>query len=545
MRKIWLAMLIGAFLLALTGTASAAVTGPALSTDGVAVSYSPTSSYMRYEFPLTVTEHGKVTFHFYGGTLSVLDAKGCAALWNVTSYADRSAYLSKGAYTARITTGVGSASVGLSATVEKMDSDTEPNDTPATAQQVSLPGSFKGIVGTDADKDYLKFTLAARTGLTFSISSVDESFPATFSLRSTGDTLLKNLTATPTIALDAGDYCMVVNRSWNVSSYLPYTTAYTVSVATFRCVDSLIVSPAEAQMEIGQTLQLQLTAQPSNHQETIAVTSSAPSVATVTSAGLVKALKPGTATIKFTAPTGASKSVVITVLKPVATSYKLPGTSKATRGFIYSMYGWLTLPSGTRAPTSGLKWSSSKKSVATITQEGVLTCNNLGKTQITAVNSKGKKFKTTLTVISNQLKNDKPKGKKGYIISYPKRVYYQDNNLNIEVFLYNNTKYNLRTDIYDGYVFELYDLAKSTTSPVLRRYVNWDPGRMKKYSWKVFKITLDRGLYDNCDLGLGQLYPAIYTEDDFYIVKGIRPGGPTLRKPVIDPRRADVPSDFM
>jgi uncharacterized protein YjdB len=542
-RKIWLALLVSIFMLALAGPVASAVDGPPLSTDGVAVSFSPVSSYMRYEFPLTVTEDGKVTFHFYGGTLSVLDAKGAVAIWNASDYADRWIYVCKGLYTARITSGYASASVGLSATVEKMSADTEPNDTSSAAQQVSLPGTLKGIIGAQSDKDCFKFTVGARTGMNFSIVSADQYFPVSFNLYNAGGQRVKDLTVTQKVALNAGDYYLAVNRLANAGDNSPYTTAYTISASAFRCVDSLTVSPAEAQLEIGQTLSLNLTALPANHEETITVTNGDPSVVTVTGAGLVKAVKPGTATIQFTAPSGASAQAVITVLKPVATSYKLPKTCKATRGFIYSMYGWLTLPSGTRAP-SGLTWSSSKKSVATITKEGVLTCVNLGKTQITAVNGKGKKFKTTLTVISNQLKNDKPKGKKGYIISYPKRVYYLDSNLNIEVFLYNNTKYNLRTDIYDGYIFELYDLAKSTSAPVLRRYVDWDPGRMKKYSWKVFKITLDRSLYDNCDLGLGQLYPLIYTEDELYAVKGIRPGGPMMRKPVIDPRRADAPSDF-
>ena len=321
-----------------------------------------------------------------------------------------------------------------------------------------------------------------------------------------------------------------MSRGTSDSFYVPYTTAYEISASAFRCVDSLTVSPAEASLEVKQTRQLSLTALPANHEEAVTVQSSNPSVATVTSAGLVKAVKPGTVTIWYTVPSGASAKAVITVLKPEATSYKLPKTCKATIGFSYRMSDWLSLPSGTRAP-SGLTWSSAQKSVASITTDGTVTCNKPGTAKITAVNRKGKKFATKLTVIPNQLNNTKPKGKSGYLSSYPKRVYYQGGFLYIEVFLYNNTKYNLRDPDASPYNFELYDLAKSAKTPIYRQVVDWDPGRIKKHSWKVFKIQLPRGPYDNCDLGLGQLYPLIYSEGDFYIVKSLRIGEPVLSIP--------------
>ena len=83
----------------------------------------------------------------------------------------------RGAYTARVVSGYASAAIQISATVEKLPADAEPNDTASTAQQVSLPGSLGGIIGTESDKDYFKFTVGARTGMTFKVTSQDSYFP--------------------------------------------------------------------------------------------------------------------------------------------------------------------------------------------------------------------------------------------------------------------------------------------------------------------------------------------------------------------------------
>ena len=546
MRKIWFAVLVLVFLLALTAAAASA-DGPALSTDGAGVSFTSAADSYYVQCRLTVTTSGKVTIRCLengqAGQFGVLTSWGDRYILEQASASSRTLYLNQDWYWLTVYTG-GAKQVFLSATVEPISGDTEPNDLISTAQQVALPGSFGGMIGSMYDTDTFKFTVAARTGWTFAIDCTDKAFPACLYLYDAGGSYLGKPTSTPSMVLDAGDYFLGVGRENFSSDGKPFTTAYTVRVATFRPVSSLTVSPETAQMEVGQTLALKATTLPADNDETVSFMSGDPSVATVTSAGLVTAVKPGAVNIICSVPSGPSAVATITVLRPEATSYKLPKTCKATRGFIYSMYSWINLPDGTRAP-SGLTWSSSKKSVAAITPDGILTCNKLGTTKITATNRSGKKFTTTLTVISNQLKNNRPRGKSGYLSSYPKRVYYQGNSLCIEVFLYNNTKYNLRTDIYDGYIFELYDLAKSTASPVVSEYVGWNPGRIKKHSWKVFKIQLNRSLYDNCDLGLGQLYPLIYTEDDFYIVKGIRIDNPTLRKIGIEPRRRDEPSDFM
>lgn len=544
MRNLWVAILSLAFILMLAGLPASAESTDSLafSTDGVELSFVSNANSEYTYCPLTVTGSGKVTIYCQNGVAGLFGVKqtnGSFYAYYVLplgAASPRSLYLHSGTYMVEVKTS-GSQEVRLSAILDALPSDTEPNDAIAKAQY-TLPASINGIIGRAWDNDQYTINVTERVGVTFIIESMNEEFYSSLILRNPSYAIVQDLAINPVVALDPGVYYLLMREAHGC----PDTTAYTINASTFRCVDSLSIQPTEAKLEIGETITLKPTALPQDNDERIAFTSSVPSVATVTGDGVINALAAGTTTITCAVPSGASVDSVITVLKPTATRYKLPKTCKATRGFMYSMYGWLNYPSANRAP-GDLKWKSSNGGVASITAEGILSCYKLGKVKITATNSKGKKFTTTLTVVSNQLKFNKPIVKKGYIGSYPKRVYYKGNSLNFEVFLYNHTKYNLRSS---DYYFEVFDLAKSTSRPIIERYTYWHPGRIKKGTWKVFKISLDRSLYENYDLGLGQLYPVIYC-GGFYIVKNarIQLGEPTLRKIGIVPHRADNTPDFM
>ena len=150
-------------------------------------------------------------------------------------------------------------------------------------------------------------------------------------------------------------------------------------------VESVSMNPDEAEMVVGETLQLVLTVMPSDATyETITWASSKQFVASVDANGLVTANAEGTATI--TARIGVlSASCKITVEKnfvPV-TSVSLDFTSmtllKGQNGVLVAK----VLPEDATDPT--VTWKISSDYVADVSETGVVTAKNGGNTIIMAV----------------------------------------------------------------------------------------------------------------------------------------------------------------
>ena len=154
--------------------------------------------------------------------------------------------------------------------------------------------------------------------------------------------------------------------------------------------------PESAELARGKTLTLKPEYLPENATEKkVKWTSLSPKVASVTSGGVVKGLKAGTAVIRAKTDNGVIAECTVTVYNPV-TQVKLNRTS-----LTLSLYEQKTL-TATYLPKNAahtlITWSSSNQKVATVDENGFVTGLAKGKCTITAKSENGKTAKCTVTV---------------------------------------------------------------------------------------------------------------------------------------------------
>ena len=149
----------------------------------------------------------------------------------------------------------------------------------------------------------------------------------------------------------------------------------------------------------GTTLQLVASISPSNTtNKTIAWTSSNTSVATVSSGGLVTALKPGTATITVTTQDGSNLSATcqLTVQKQLATSITLSQNSLEIGNGATATLVATVLPENTT--DKRVMWTSSNTAIASVAA-GMVQGNSMGECIITATTLDGSNLSATCHVV--------------------------------------------------------------------------------------------------------------------------------------------------
>ncbi len=147
-------------------------------------------------------------------------------------------------------------------------------------------------------------------------------------------------------------------------------------------------------LEVGETKQLNATVTPADSTDDVMFTSDEESVATVSDSGLVTAVAAGTAVITATAGS-ATKSVTVTVSAPTVTGITVSPTTATldSVGATKQLTANVT-PAGINAAVS---WTSSKESVATVNDTGLVTAVAKGTATITAT-AGGKSATATITV---------------------------------------------------------------------------------------------------------------------------------------------------
>ncbi len=127
---------------------------------------------------------------------------------------------------------------------------------------------------------------------------------------------------------------------------------------------------------------------------TVTWSSSNPAVATVSSAGLVLALGPGTTTISATTSASAAAPVTgtatITVSSATVASVAVtPATKKLPKGSSQQFTATATFSDGTQAVLSPavVTWASSAPAIATISASGLATGVAIGSTTVTATHT--------------------------------------------------------------------------------------------------------------------------------------------------------------
>lgn len=151
-------------------------------------------------------------------------------------------------------------------------------------------------------------------------------------------------------------------------------------------------------LNIGDTLQLSGTVEPAEAMQKLSWRTNKKKIASVSGAGMVTALKAGTATITAKASTGKTAKVKIKVVDPYApTSVALNYTGTVT------LHVGDTLPlQATVLPDiarTTLKWSTSYKRVAKVDANGLVTALRAGKATITVKTANGKKAKVKIKVV--------------------------------------------------------------------------------------------------------------------------------------------------
>ena len=166
-------------------------------------------------------------------------------------------------------------------------------------------------------------------------------------------------------------------------------------------VASVIVSPSQPNVTVGQTIQLAATPRSANDQpltgRPAAWSSGAPGVATVSADGRVTGLSPGTAII-FASVEGVVGTATVTV-RPVAVASVVvtPSTASVVVGGAVQLSASVRDASGAELAGRLVGWTSSDDAIAVVSSTGNVSALKVGTVTITA-SSEGKSGTATVTV---------------------------------------------------------------------------------------------------------------------------------------------------
>ena len=176
-----------------------------------------------------------------------------------------------------------------------------------------------------------------------------------------------------------------------------YKATVDVTVKSIK-VTGVSVSASSATLYVGDTKTITATVSPKDAtNKDVEWKSDNTSVATVSSAGKITAVKAGTANITVTTKDGGySKTVAVTVKEKVAaTGITISGSTSGTEGGTIQLTATLT-PSDTYDKT--VTWKSDNTSVATVSTTGKVTLKTAGTVTITATAKSGVSDTHTITV---------------------------------------------------------------------------------------------------------------------------------------------------
>jgi uncharacterized protein YjdB len=177
------------------------------------------------------------------------------------------------------------------------------------------------------------------------------------------------------------------------------TASVTVIVAP---VGSVTVSPPTPTIVVAATTTLTALVKDVNGtvvtNRVVTWSSGSPLVASVTSAGVVTGLLPGTATITATSEGVQGSAVVTVTLAPVATITISPTTASVASGSTTPFTATLKDANGNVLTGRVVTWASSAPTIATVSATGVATGLLVGSTNITATSEGKTSPASTLTV---------------------------------------------------------------------------------------------------------------------------------------------------
>jgi len=206
-----------------------------------------------------------------------------------------------------------------------------------------------------------------------------------------------------TVSSASGTVTAVTVGTTNIiatSGAVSRSVALTVNPATVP-VASVTISPNGGSVQIGQTLPLTAATLDAGGAtlagRSVTWSSSSPSVASVSSGGLVSGVAAGTSTVTASSE-GRSATVSVTVaLAPVATVTVSAPSSTVSVGSTMQASAVLTDANGLSL-TRPVAWSSSNPNVATVNASGLITAVAAGSVTVSA-QSEGKTGNLALTIL--------------------------------------------------------------------------------------------------------------------------------------------------
>ena len=163
-------------------------------------------------------------------------------------------------------------------------------------------------------------------------------------------------------------------------------------------VENVIVEPTEAEVQIGETLELTVRVEPEDAEyESIEWASSDTGVATVDSEGVVTGVAVGTAEITAMVDGKAASSRISVTGIPVESVTLEPTELRLNEGETHTLTATV-LPED--ATDKGIKWSSADTDIATVDGTGLVTAVSAGETTITVTTDDGGKTATCMVTVS-------------------------------------------------------------------------------------------------------------------------------------------------
>ena len=147
-------------------------------------------------------------------------------------------------------------------------------------------------------------------------------------------------------------------------------------------VEKIEITPAELTLEMNESATLSYTLSPSDASDyKIEWKSSDDTVATIDEAGKLQALRPGTASITCTAPSGVSKTCEVTVTEIMAKEVTLSDTEITLDSDGKKQVSYTVKPDS--AASHAATWKSSDETIASVSGDGTITARGTGQCTVT------------------------------------------------------------------------------------------------------------------------------------------------------------------
>ena len=295
------------------------------------------------------------------------------------------------------------------------DGSPVPND--LTGETISLPNADSVALGITNEVNGQPFFIAMisnQTGLALTVGVAQGGVVQCVGALSTARGPFEatwlgyyRLTSTTQVHLyNPGTQCTGAYLYWD-SSALRYTRDAGVVTLSVEAgpplpVASLTVTPAAANLDLGQTQQLTATPKDANGValagRSVTWSSSSASVASVSNTGLVRAIAIGATTITATSE-GRTATATVTVIVPAAVSTitVAPGTASIGVGRTQQLTATLKDANGNTLVGRTVAWSTSGANIASVSANALVTGLAPGTVTITAT-SEGRSGTATVVV---------------------------------------------------------------------------------------------------------------------------------------------------